>query len=124
MRASFPADLPVLAARRQEICESGGQFLMCPLCDTCQTWNISEICPMAKVGPGPAPPMHRAVGFLRPACCPGGAGSGFPATPGLAGGTEAGDASTELVGGHEGIGFWRSARVTPLLCALAGGLPL
>nr|XP_025036500.1 LOW QUALITY PROTEIN: anoctamin-7 [Pelodiscus sinensis] len=34
----------------QEICESGGQFLMCPLCDTCQTWNISEICPMAKVG--------------------------------------------------------------------------
>ncbi|XP_065277392.1 anoctamin-7-like [Emys orbicularis] len=34
----------------QEICESGGQFLMCPLCDTCETWNISEICPMAKVG--------------------------------------------------------------------------
>uniref|UniRef100_A0A7M4FLW7 Anoctamin n=1 Tax=Crocodylus porosus TaxID=8502 RepID=A0A7M4FLW7_CROPO len=48
--SSLPADLPVLAARRQEICESGGQFLMCPLCDTCQTWNISEICPMAKVG--------------------------------------------------------------------------
>ncbi|XP_030393152.1 anoctamin-7-like isoform X2 [Gopherus evgoodei] len=34
----------------QEICESGDQFLMCPLCDTCETWNISEICPMAKVG--------------------------------------------------------------------------
>uniref|UniRef100_A0A8C3SNI2 Anoctamin n=1 Tax=Chelydra serpentina TaxID=8475 RepID=A0A8C3SNI2_CHESE len=41
---------PVLALPRQEICESGGQFLMCPLCDTCETWNISEICPMAKVG--------------------------------------------------------------------------
>ncbi|XP_042334842.1 anoctamin-7-like isoform X2 [Sceloporus undulatus] len=34
----------------QEICNSGGQFLMCPLCDTCGNWNISEICPMAKVG--------------------------------------------------------------------------
>ncbi|XP_066493421.1 anoctamin-7-like [Tiliqua scincoides] len=34
----------------QEICGSGGQFLMCPLCDTCDNWNISEICPMAKVG--------------------------------------------------------------------------
>ncbi|XP_074831712.1 anoctamin-7-like isoform X4 [Carettochelys insculpta] len=32
----------------QEICQSGGQFLMCPLCDTCPTWNLSEICPMAK----------------------------------------------------------------------------
>uniref|UniRef100_A0A674K9S3 Anoctamin n=1 Tax=Terrapene triunguis TaxID=2587831 RepID=A0A674K9S3_9SAUR len=42
--------VPVLALPRQEICESGGQFLMCPLCDTCETWNISEICPMAKVG--------------------------------------------------------------------------
>uniref|UniRef100_A0A670J0Y7 Anoctamin n=1 Tax=Podarcis muralis TaxID=64176 RepID=A0A670J0Y7_PODMU len=34
----------------QEICNSGGQFLMCPLCDTCGNWNLSEICPMAKVG--------------------------------------------------------------------------
>ncbi|XP_069096832.1 anoctamin-7-like [Pleurodeles waltl] len=34
----------------KEICESGGKYLMCPLCDTCDTWNISEICPMAKVG--------------------------------------------------------------------------
>ncbi|KAJ6656874.1 hypothetical protein lerEdw1_003205 [Lerista edwardsae] len=34
----------------QEICGSGGQFLMCPLCDTCDNWNVSEICPMAKVG--------------------------------------------------------------------------
>ncbi|XP_060540526.1 anoctamin-7-like isoform X1 [Pantherophis guttatus] len=34
----------------KEICNSGGEFLMCPLCDTCGNWNISEICPMAKVG--------------------------------------------------------------------------
>ncbi|XP_061457515.1 anoctamin-7-like isoform X2 [Rhineura floridana] len=34
----------------QETCSSGGQFLMCPLCDTCGNWNLSEICPMAKVG--------------------------------------------------------------------------
>ncbi|XP_067422321.1 anoctamin-7-like isoform X2 [Emydura macquarii macquarii] len=34
----------------QEICQSEGRFLMCPLCDTCESWNISEICPMAKVG--------------------------------------------------------------------------
>lgn len=25
---------------------------MCPLCETCETWNISEICPMAKVREG------------------------------------------------------------------------
>ncbi|XP_054856935.1 anoctamin-7-like [Eublepharis macularius] len=34
----------------QEICNSRGQFLMCPLCDTCGNWNISEICSMAKIG--------------------------------------------------------------------------
>ncbi|TSR39555.1 Pleckstrin homology domain-containing family M member 2 [Bagarius yarrelli] len=34
----------------KEICESGGQYLMCPLCETCEAWNISDICPMAKVG--------------------------------------------------------------------------
>uniref|UniRef100_A0A8D0B957 Anoctamin n=1 Tax=Salvator merianae TaxID=96440 RepID=A0A8D0B957_SALMN len=34
----------------QEICSSGDEFLMCPLCDTCGTWKLSEICPMAKVG--------------------------------------------------------------------------
>ncbi|XP_020637693.3 anoctamin-7 isoform X2 [Pogona vitticeps] len=34
----------------QEICNSAEEFLMCPLCDTCGTWHISEICPMAKVG--------------------------------------------------------------------------
>ncbi|XP_030078040.1 anoctamin-7 [Microcaecilia unicolor] len=34
----------------KEICDSAGIYLMCPLCDTCDTWNISEICPMAKVG--------------------------------------------------------------------------
>ncbi|XP_016340256.1 anoctamin-7-like [Sinocyclocheilus anshuiensis] len=34
----------------KEICESGGLYLMCPLCETCKPWNISDICPMAKVG--------------------------------------------------------------------------
>ncbi|XP_029142525.1 anoctamin-7-like, partial [Protobothrops mucrosquamatus] len=34
----------------KEVCKSGGDFLMCPLCDTCGNWNLSEICPMAKLG--------------------------------------------------------------------------
>ncbi|KAI5095678.1 anoctamin-7 [Silurus meridionalis] len=34
----------------KEICESGGRYRMCPLCETCESWNISDICPMAKVG--------------------------------------------------------------------------
>ncbi|CAM4679351.1 unnamed protein product [Leuciscus chuanchicus] len=34
----------------KEICESGGLYLMCPLCETCKPWNMSDICPMAKVG--------------------------------------------------------------------------
>ncbi|KAF7645422.1 hypothetical protein LDENG_00204830 [Lucifuga dentata] len=34
----------------KEICNSGASYLMCPLCNTCRPWNVSEICPMAKVG--------------------------------------------------------------------------
>ncbi|KAJ8257710.1 hypothetical protein GJAV_G00188860 [Gymnothorax javanicus] len=34
----------------QDICTSGGNYLMCPLCNTCSVWNISDICPMAKLG--------------------------------------------------------------------------
>eukprot|EP00079_Xenopus_tropicalis_P013735 XP_002942829.2 PREDICTED: anoctamin-7-like [Xenopus tropicalis] len=34
----------------QQICQSGQQYRMCPLCDTCKNWFISDICPMAKVG--------------------------------------------------------------------------
>ncbi|XP_048470847.1 anoctamin-7 [Rhincodon typus] len=34
----------------EEICNSSNLYLMCPLCDTCDTWNISEICSMAKLG--------------------------------------------------------------------------
>uniref|UniRef100_A0A3B4EAQ2 Anoctamin n=1 Tax=Pygocentrus nattereri TaxID=42514 RepID=A0A3B4EAQ2_PYGNA len=34
----------------KEICESGGRYLMCPLCETCKPWNMSDICPMAQVG--------------------------------------------------------------------------
>uniref|UniRef100_A0A8C1GFE2 Anoctamin n=1 Tax=Cyprinus carpio TaxID=7962 RepID=A0A8C1GFE2_CYPCA len=30
----------------KEICESGGLYLMCPLCENCKPWNISDICPM------------------------------------------------------------------------------
>ncbi|TKC36936.1 hypothetical protein EI555_011342 [Monodon monoceros] len=36
----------------EEICVSRSSFLMCSLCDTCATWNISEICPVAKVSQG------------------------------------------------------------------------
>ncbi|XP_071021526.1 anoctamin-7 isoform X3 [Oncorhynchus clarkii lewisi] len=34
----------------KEICNSGGSYMMCPLCKTCKPWNISDICPMAQVG--------------------------------------------------------------------------
>ncbi|XP_066546796.1 anoctamin-7 isoform X2 [Amia ocellicauda] len=34
----------------EEICSSGGRYQMCPLCETCSGWNISEICSMAKMG--------------------------------------------------------------------------
>ncbi|XP_062316528.1 anoctamin-7 [Osmerus eperlanus] len=34
----------------KEICSSGSSFLMCPLCEKCQAWNMSDICPMAKMG--------------------------------------------------------------------------
>ncbi|XP_028309608.1 anoctamin-7 isoform X2 [Gouania willdenowi] len=37
-------------APAKEICDSGGSYLMCPLCKTCKAWNMSEICTMAKVG--------------------------------------------------------------------------
>ncbi|XP_059807932.1 anoctamin-7 [Hypanus sabinus] len=34
----------------EQICNVSTQYLMCPLCNTCDTWNISEICSMAKLG--------------------------------------------------------------------------
>uniref|UniRef100_A0A8D3A858 Anoctamin n=2 Tax=Scophthalmus maximus TaxID=52904 RepID=A0A8D3A858_SCOMX len=34
----------------KEICTSGGSYLMCPLCNTCKAWNMSDICTMAKLG--------------------------------------------------------------------------
>uniref|UniRef100_H3CZZ3 Anoctamin n=1 Tax=Tetraodon nigroviridis TaxID=99883 RepID=H3CZZ3_TETNG len=34
----------------KEVCNSGGNYLMCPLCDTCNAWNISTTCTMAKLG--------------------------------------------------------------------------
>ncbi|XP_023120302.2 anoctamin-7 isoform X1 [Amphiprion ocellaris] len=34
----------------KEICSSGVSYRMCPLCKTCQAWNMSEICTMAKLG--------------------------------------------------------------------------
>ncbi|KAK6303538.1 hypothetical protein J4Q44_G00259920 [Coregonus suidteri] len=34
----------------KEICNSGNSCLMCPLCKTCKAWNMSDICPMVKVG--------------------------------------------------------------------------
>ncbi|XP_067873456.1 anoctamin-7 isoform X2 [Heterodontus francisci] len=34
----------------KEICKSSNQYLMCPLCDSCSAWNISDICSMVKLG--------------------------------------------------------------------------
>ncbi len=45
---SAAADL-CLCVYRKEICNSGASYLMCPLCNTCKAWNMSDICTMAKV---------------------------------------------------------------------------
>ncbi|KAL4605003.1 anoctamin-7 [Arapaima gigas] len=34
----------------KEICDSGGAFVMCPLCNICSYWNLSSICITFKVG--------------------------------------------------------------------------
>ncbi|XP_078281128.1 anoctamin-7 [Rhinoraja longicauda] len=34
----------------EQICNTSTQYVMCPLCESCDTWNISEICSMAKLG--------------------------------------------------------------------------
>ncbi|KAL0972989.1 hypothetical protein UPYG_G00197370 [Umbra pygmaea] len=34
----------------QEICHSGNEFLMCPLCNICSYWNLSSICGTFKAG--------------------------------------------------------------------------
>ncbi|KAI9531133.1 hypothetical protein NQZ68_000628 [Dissostichus eleginoides] len=34
----------------KDICTSGASYLMCPLCNTCKAWNMSDICTMAKLG--------------------------------------------------------------------------
>ncbi|KAM6970142.1 anoctamin-7 [Aplochiton taeniatus] len=34
----------------KEICESGGEYAMCPLCDICSPWNLSSICRTFQVG--------------------------------------------------------------------------
>uniref|UniRef100_UPI00358E7897 anoctamin-7 isoform X1 n=1 Tax=Myxine glutinosa TaxID=7769 RepID=UPI00358E7897 len=34
----------------KEICNSTHNYLMCPLCDACTVWNLSDICFMAKMG--------------------------------------------------------------------------
>ena len=31
-----------------ETCESGGAFTMCPVCETCPYWNLSNVCLYAK----------------------------------------------------------------------------
>uniref|UniRef100_A0A4W6EYE4 Anoctamin n=1 Tax=Lates calcarifer TaxID=8187 RepID=A0A4W6EYE4_LATCA len=38
-------DVPV-----KEVCNSGGTFVMCPLCDICPDWNYSSICFSYKAG--------------------------------------------------------------------------
>ncbi|XP_022608916.1 anoctamin-7-like [Seriola dumerili] len=37
-------------APAKEICTNGASYLMCPLCNTCKAWNMSEICTMAQLG--------------------------------------------------------------------------
>ncbi|XP_053736069.1 anoctamin-7 isoform X2 [Synchiropus splendidus] len=34
----------------KEVCESGGEFVMCPLCNICSAWNYSSICVTFKAG--------------------------------------------------------------------------
>ncbi|KAM9855199.1 anoctamin-7 [Aulostomus maculatus] len=34
----------------KEVCDSGANYLMCPLCNTCKAWNMSDICTMVKLG--------------------------------------------------------------------------
>ncbi|XP_023812053.1 anoctamin-7 isoform X3 [Oryzias latipes] len=34
----------------EEICHGGSTYRMCPLCKTCEAWNMSDICTMAKLG--------------------------------------------------------------------------
>uniref|UniRef100_A0A3P8YNZ6 Anoctamin n=1 Tax=Esox lucius TaxID=8010 RepID=A0A3P8YNZ6_ESOLU len=34
----------------QEICQSGNEYVMCPLCNICTYWNLSSICKTFKVG--------------------------------------------------------------------------
>uniref|UniRef100_A0A8C6TK48 Anoctamin n=1 Tax=Neogobius melanostomus TaxID=47308 RepID=A0A8C6TK48_9GOBI len=34
----------------REVCDSGGSFVMCPLCDVCPDWNYSSICLAYKTG--------------------------------------------------------------------------
>ncbi|XP_014856548.1 PREDICTED: anoctamin-7-like [Poecilia mexicana] len=34
----------------EDICSSGAKYPMCPLCKTCDAWNMSDICTMAKLG--------------------------------------------------------------------------
>ncbi|XP_068601416.1 anoctamin-7 [Brachionichthys hirsutus] len=34
----------------KELCDSGGQLVMCPLCNICSYWNYSSICVSYKIG--------------------------------------------------------------------------
>uniref|UniRef100_A0A8C1H033 Anoctamin n=1 Tax=Cyprinus carpio carpio TaxID=630221 RepID=A0A8C1H033_CYPCA len=42
----FVSGILTMGSNTPEICESGGLYLMCPLCETCKPWNMSDICPM------------------------------------------------------------------------------
>ncbi|XP_040049243.2 anoctamin-7 isoform X2 [Gasterosteus aculeatus] len=37
-------------APAKDICNSEASYLMCPLCNTCKAWNMSDTCTMAKLG--------------------------------------------------------------------------
>uniref|UniRef100_A0A3Q4HXG3 Anoctamin n=1 Tax=Neolamprologus brichardi TaxID=32507 RepID=A0A3Q4HXG3_NEOBR len=40
----------IVSVNREEICNSGASYTMCPLCKTCKAWNMSEICTLTKLG--------------------------------------------------------------------------
>uniref|UniRef100_A0A8D3CA41 Anoctamin n=1 Tax=Scophthalmus maximus TaxID=52904 RepID=A0A8D3CA41_SCOMX len=46
----FVSGVMSMGTNTPEICTSGGSYLMCPLCNTCKAWNMSDICTMAKLG--------------------------------------------------------------------------